>query len=75
MPKQSNRIDWMSHNIIPIIFALLTWAASFGVLTTKVDQVIKNQDQLIADIKEWRKQYEERLGGVEVRIAVLENKQ
>ena len=76
MPKQSNnnKINWMSHNIVPIVFALISWAAAFGVLNTKVDQLIKDTDSMRVEIREWRKQYEQRLGESEVRLAVLENK-
>ena len=75
MPKQpNNKINWMSHNIVPIVFILLSWAASFGVLNTKVDQLIKVTDDMRVEIREWRKQYEQRLGQTEVRLAVLENK-
>ena len=64
----------MSHNIVPIIFALISWAAAFGVLNTKVDQLIKTTDDMRVEIREWRKQYEQRLGQTEVRLAVLEKK-
>jgi hypothetical protein len=66
--------NWWTNNIIPITLTLITWAVSFGILSTKVDLMIKNQDELRVEFKEWRRQYEERLGKAEISVAVLQNK-
>ena len=66
--------NWWTNNIIPITITLLTWAVSFGILTTKVDFMIKQQDELKQEMARWRIQYEERLGMVEISVAVLQNK-
>jgi len=43
--------NWWTNNIIPITLTLITWAVSFGILSTKVDLMIKNQDELRVEFK------------------------
>ena len=66
MKTQMKNNNWLTNNIIPITVTLLTWAVSFGILTTKVDFMIKQQDELRAEFREWKKQYEQRLGELEI---------
>ena len=75
MKNNNNQTKWWTNNAIPIVITLLTWAVSFGILTTKVDQVIKNQDNLIVEVREWRKQYEQRLGQLELDNKVISERQ
>lgn len=75
MKKQLENNGWLYNNIIPIGITLLTWAVSFGILTTKVDQIIKMQDSFTLEVREWRKQYEQRLGLVEVDTKVIGERQ
>lgn len=64
--KKVQETNWITNNIIPITVTLLTWAVSFGILTTKVDYMIKQQDDLRTEFKDWKKQYEGRLGELEI---------
>jgi hypothetical protein len=66
MKTQMKNNNWLTNNIIPITVTLLTWAVSFGILTTKVDFMIKQQDELRAEFRDWKKQYEQRLGELEI---------
>jgi Mg2+/citrate symporter len=61
-----NNNNWWTNNAIPITITLLTWAVSFGILTTKVDFMIKQQDELRVEFRDWKKQYEQRLGELEI---------
>ena len=61
-----NNNNWWTNNAIPITITLLTWAVSFGILTTKVDFMIKQQDELMVEFRDWKKQYEQRLGELEI---------
>jgi len=74
MTKKSQEFNWLTNNILPIIFALLSWAATFGILSTKVDIVIQNQKDQSSDFKDWKRQYEQRLGQAELNIVVLHNR-
>jgi len=49
----------------PIFITITTWIFSFGVLYTKVDQIIKNQEQ---QYTMWL-QLEKRMGMTEISIA------
>ena len=62
---------WLYNNIIPITTTLVLWAVSFGVLTTKVDQVIKSQDQ---QYTMWL-QLEKRVGQLELDTKVISERQ
>jgi len=72
--KKNNGINWLTHNAIPIVLALLTWAVSFGVLKTDIEYLKKGQDELRIEFRSWKVQWEQRLGQAEIDIAVLENK-
>ena len=61
-----NNNNWWTNNAIPITITILTWAVSFGILTTKVDFMIKQQDELRVEFRDWKKQYEQRLGELEI---------
>lgn len=49
----------------PIFIAITSWVFSFGILYTKVEQVIKNQEQ---QYSMWL-QLEERVGNAEITVA------
>lgn len=66
MRKIINSNHWLTNNIVPITLTLLTWGMSFGILTTKVDYLIKSHDELRLEFREWKKQYEARLGELEI---------
>jgi hypothetical protein len=63
--KLMEKSNWLTNNILPITLTLVTWAVSFGILTTKVDIVIKNQEKVEAM---WL-QLEKRVGQLEISDA------
>jgi len=50
---------------LPIFITIISWATSFGILYTKVEQVIKNQEM---QYTMWL-QLEKRMGNAEISIA------
>lgn len=66
MLKKVQDSSWLTNNIIPISITFLTWAVSFGILTTKVDYLVKTQDEMRAEFRDWKRQYEGRLGELEI---------
>lgn len=66
MKKIVTENGWLTNNVIPITITFLTWAVSFGILTTKVDYLVKNQDEIRIEFRDWKKQYEARLGELEI---------
>jgi len=50
---------------VPILITVISWGVSFGILSTKVEQVIKNQEQ---QYTMWL-QLEKRVGTVEISAA------
>ena len=57
--------QWRIDNVFPIVIVFLTWAFSFGILYTKVEDIIKNQE---TQYQMWL-QLEKRVGQTEISEA------
>lgn len=77
---ENTRISLQTHNIwailVSVVILVLSWAnlgARIDLLNQKVDFLTKQQTELTQEFKDWKKQYEERLGLAEIGIAQLKS--
>jgi hypothetical protein len=76
---EDTRFNLKFNNLWAIVATTIMLVTTFGLLDkritiieTKLDTMLVNQKELTNEVKDWRKQYEGRLGRVE--IGVNENK-
>ncbi len=65
--------SWRVDNYIPILMTIISWAFFAGIFITKLNQVIDNQRELTQEVKEWKIQFESRLGQEEKNSVLFAN--
>lgn len=64
---------WRVDNYFPILLTIISWAFFAGIFVTKLNVVIESQKELVLEVREWKKQFEGRLGKEEKISSVVLN--
>lgn len=77
--NDDTKFDLKFSNIWAIVATTIMLVTTFGlvdkritVIETKLDTLITQQKELTNEFKEWKKQYEGRLGEVEIKVSNLQ---
>lgn len=65
--------SWRVDNYIPILLTIISWAFFAGILITRLNIVIDNQKELTLEVRDWKKQFEGRLGQEEKNSVLFAN--
>lgn len=64
---------WRVDNYIPILLTIISWAFFAGIFITKLNTNIELTRELTMEVRDWKKQFETRLGQEEKISSVVLN--